>query len=274
MTGNTPPLEMKQVPSPNTGGRIDPRLIVMHYTATWTGAAAIRTLTNPQAKVSAHFVVDRNGTITQLVRTDTAAWHAGPSKWGRYEGLNNHSIGIELVNIGYVRALANGNYIDPYGKVLKGADVEKMGLIGFQDDRLEPGAYYQPLYPEAQLTALDKLVRELLRLHPKIEAIVTHRQIDSRGWKVDPGPAFPMARYTRLLPDRASKEKVTRVSVASLNVREKPNARAKTVSWSPIRQGTEVRPIRQENGWTLVQVAMSGQAVQAGWVKSEFISTE
>lgn len=256
--------------SPNRGSEpITPKVIVMHYTATWTGKAAIRTLTESSAKVSAHYVVDRDGTITQLVPTDRAAWHAGPSKWGKYEGLNNHSIGIELVNIGYVKALSNGNYIDPYGKVLKGSDVDKMGLVGFQDERLGPGSFYQPLYPEAQLKALDALVEMLLKKHKSIEAIVTHREIDTRGWKTDPGPAFPIARYTRHLPDRASKTKLAQVTAPALNVRQDPGPKAKLCSWGPLKQGTVVEVIRQEKGWTCIE---TDNPQQVGWVKSEFLT--
>lgn len=269
----------KHIPSPNMGDeKIVPRVIVMHYTATWTGAAAIRTLTDRNAKVSAHYVVDRDGTVTNLVPDHRAAWHAGPSKWGKYEGLNNHSIGIELVNIGYVKALATGNYIDPYGKVMKGSDVEKMGLIGFQDERLGPGAFYQPLYPEAQLAALDKLVAGLIKNNPTIEAVVTHRQIDTRGWKVDPGPAFPLARYTRLLPDRQTpepKKPATKLVVAAeaVNVRVAGNAQASLSRFGPLPRGTVVEATGVNGAWTQVRFETNnGPAV--GWIKSQFLKLE
>jgi len=48
-------------------------------------------------KVSAHFVVDRDGKITQFVATDRRAWHAGASLWeGRVE-CNDFAIGIEMI---------------------------------------------------------------------------------------------------------------------------------------------------------------------------------
>jgi len=48
-------------------------------------------------KVSAHFVVDRDGEITQFVATDCRAWHAGSSAWqGRVE-CNDFAIGIEMI---------------------------------------------------------------------------------------------------------------------------------------------------------------------------------
>ena len=47
-------------------------------------------------KVSAHFVIDRLGQITQFVSCDERAWHAGISSFGGREQCNDFSIGIEL----------------------------------------------------------------------------------------------------------------------------------------------------------------------------------
>ncbi len=47
-------------------------------------------------KVSAHFLVDRLGGITQFVSTSHRAWHAGVSRIGDREQVNDFSIGIEL----------------------------------------------------------------------------------------------------------------------------------------------------------------------------------
>jgi AmpD protein len=46
--------------------------------------------------VSAHFVIDRNGHITQFVSCDARAWHAGVSQHAGREQCNDFSIGIEL----------------------------------------------------------------------------------------------------------------------------------------------------------------------------------
>lgn len=47
-------------------------------------------------RVSAHFFVRRDGSITQYVSCDKRAWHAGISCWGGREQCNDFSIGIEL----------------------------------------------------------------------------------------------------------------------------------------------------------------------------------
>ena len=63
--------------------------------------ASINRLRKPESKVSCHYLINRKGEITQMVRDKNVAWHAGKSKWGKYTNLNNHSIGIELVNKGH-----------------------------------------------------------------------------------------------------------------------------------------------------------------------------
>ncbi len=48
-------------------------------------------------RVSAHFVVDRNGVITQFVPVTRRAWHAGESEWEGIPDCNDYSIGIEMI---------------------------------------------------------------------------------------------------------------------------------------------------------------------------------
>jgi len=48
-------------------------------------------------KVSAHFVVDRQGDITQFVACGSRAWHAGVSEWEGRQGCNDYAIGIEMI---------------------------------------------------------------------------------------------------------------------------------------------------------------------------------
>ena len=47
-------------------------------------------------RVSAHFLVDRGGRVTQYVATLERAWHAGVSSFDGRERCNDFSIGIEL----------------------------------------------------------------------------------------------------------------------------------------------------------------------------------
>ena len=63
--------------------------------------ASITRLKNPRSKVSTHYIINRNGKITQMVKDENIAWHAGQSKWKNLKNLNQYSIGIELVNKGH-----------------------------------------------------------------------------------------------------------------------------------------------------------------------------
>ncbi|MEM0944549.1 MAG: N-acetylmuramoyl-L-alanine amidase, partial [Pseudomonadota bacterium] len=75
-------------------------MVVLHYTGMESAAAAIARLADPDAEVSAHYVIDQDGTRTKMVRPHHRAWHAGVSRWGEVADVNSHSIGIELVNPG------------------------------------------------------------------------------------------------------------------------------------------------------------------------------
>ncbi len=48
-------------------------------------------------KVSSHFVIDRQGNITQFVATGSRAWHAGVSSWQGRDNCNDYAIGIEMI---------------------------------------------------------------------------------------------------------------------------------------------------------------------------------
>jgi N-acetyl-anhydromuramoyl-L-alanine amidase len=49
-----------------------------------------------ELRVSAHFLIDRQGAMTQFVGCDARAWHAGVSSWRGRARCNDYSIGIEL----------------------------------------------------------------------------------------------------------------------------------------------------------------------------------
>ena len=90
-------------PSPNYDERRLPvSMIVIHYTETKTCDQALRILCDGSApkRVSAHWLIDRDGTVYRLVDESKRAWHAGKSFWRGIEDCNSASIGIELVNDG------------------------------------------------------------------------------------------------------------------------------------------------------------------------------
>ena len=92
----------REVPSPNWNERQLPvSMLVLHYTGMRTADEAMARLCDPQAEVSAHYLIDEDGTVTRLVPEDRRAWHAGRSYWRGITDVNSASIGIELVNPGH-----------------------------------------------------------------------------------------------------------------------------------------------------------------------------
>jgi N-acetylmuramoyl-L-alanine amidase len=95
---------MRQRWSPNfddrpSGGAID--ALILHYTGMPSAAAALDRLCDPDAKVSAHYLIAEDGSVVQLVPEEHRAWHAGVSEWQGRARLNDCSIGLELVNPGH-----------------------------------------------------------------------------------------------------------------------------------------------------------------------------
>ncbi|MCK5040986.1 MAG: N-acetylmuramoyl-L-alanine amidase [Sphingomonadales bacterium] len=90
--------------SPNFDARPNgcrPDMLVLHYTGMETGGDAIERLADVEAKVSAHYVVEEDGNIIQMVVEENRAWHAGVSHWAGQDSVNDFSIGIEIVNPGH-----------------------------------------------------------------------------------------------------------------------------------------------------------------------------
>lgn len=118
-----PPIGMpgaRFVPSPNFDAR-RPNLVVIHHTGDAALKEALRTLTSPSHRVSAHYLIGRDGQLVQLVDERNRAWHAGAAWWGGLTDINSASIGIELDNNGY----------EPY------ADVQIEALLKLLDDLRE-----------------------------------------------------------------------------------------------------------------------------------------
>jgi N-acetylmuramoyl-L-alanine amidase len=129
---------------------------VLHYTGMPTGEGALKRLCDPDAKVSAHYTIDDDGTIYRHVAEEKRAWHAGVSYWAGARDLNDRSIGIELVNPGHE--------------------------FGYRD------------FPEAQITALIELARGIVQRH-RIPArrVLGHSDVAPKR-KIDPGEKFPWPR--------------------------------------------------------------------------------
>lgn len=158
-------MKVEAHPSPNFNARKQPvDMLVFHYTGMETGQAALDRMCDPEAEVSAHYMIWEDGRIAQLVGEDKRAWHAGVSSWKGETDLNSRSIGIEIVNGGHDWPLP-GNRLPPF--------------------------------PEVQIDALIKLTHGILeRWNIPQQRIVGHSDI-APARKEDPGEHFPWAKLAR-----------------------------------------------------------------------------
>ncbi|MBP9692222.1 MAG: N-acetylmuramoyl-L-alanine amidase [Alphaproteobacteria bacterium] len=94
-------MKILKAPSPNFNERTLPiDTIVIHYTNKPTVEEALAWLTDPLKKLSAHYLIDEEGRLYQLVPEEKRAWHAGESYWQGCTDINSCSLGIELANGG------------------------------------------------------------------------------------------------------------------------------------------------------------------------------
>ena len=130
--------------------------LVIHYTGMMPTTRARDWLCDPVSRVSAHYLLDEDGTTWRMVAEEDRAWHAGVGCWRGWRDINSRSIGIELSNPGH-------DY-------------------GYRD------------FPDAQIEALIGLAQEILARYPiPAHNVVAHSDI-APDRKIDPGERLPWER--------------------------------------------------------------------------------
>ena len=249
-------------PSPNTGGRLKPRWLIMHFTAGRSAQESINWLTNPEARASAHVVIARDGEVTQLVPFDTVAWHAGRSQWRGVSGLNAHSIGIELDNAGRLRE-QGGEWRAWFGRDYDVGEV----MAAVHPNESHVSGWHT--YTEPQLEAALEVAQAIVR-HYELEDVLGHEDI-APGRKVDPGPAFPMDSFRARILGRDEDEPPRYRTKAALNIRTGPGTQHDKLPQSPLPQDTRVELVRTQGSWWLVDVVDEDGGDVQGWVHSRWL---
>jgi N-acetylmuramoyl-L-alanine amidase len=135
-------------------------MLVLHYTGMRTADEAVARLCDPEAQVSAHYVVDEDGAILRLVAEERRAWHAGKGAWQGETDCNAASIGIEIVNPGHE--------------------------FGYRD------------FPEVQIDAVISLINDIRTRWTIPDArIIGHSDLAPER-KQDPGERFPWKRLAAI----------------------------------------------------------------------------
>lgn len=127
-------------------------MLLLHYTGMTSADAACALLCSPESGVSCHYLVDEDGTITQMVSEDARAWHAGVSSWQGETDTNSRSIGIEIQNPGH--------------------------QLGYRD------------FPAPQMQSVIALCRDILTRHAIAPRNVLAHSDVAPGRKIDPGERF------------------------------------------------------------------------------------
>jgi len=149
--------------SPNFTKKIrkfkDIKFVIIHYTGMQSEIESLKRLKSHSSKVSCHYLINRKGSIIQLVKDKNIAWHAGKSKWGKFTNLNKNSIGIELENKGH-----------------------QFGYQKFTEDQIK------------NLIILCKQLKKKYKI--KTENFLGHADIAPLR-KIDPGEKFPWKKLSK-----------------------------------------------------------------------------
>ncbi|MCP9222432.1 N-acetylmuramoyl-L-alanine amidase [Erythrobacter sp. LQ02-29] len=148
--------------SPNFNERALPiSMVVIHYTEMQDQGFAIERLCDPEAKVSAHYLIGGGGEVVQLVAEDKRAWHAGQSYWRGHRDVNSASIGIELDHPGHAYGYRDFHkaqidaLIPLLARIVKQYDIPRANVVGHSDvapqRKIDPGE----LFPWERLAEYD-----------------------------------------------------------------------------------------------------------------------
>jgi N-acetylmuramoyl-L-alanine amidase len=258
---------IKHLNTPNVSGHYAaglPDTIIIHYTAGSSAESSVKTLMDPAAKASAHLVIGRDGSITQLAPFNVITWHAGESSYNGRTGFNKYSIGIEIDNAGILNKREDG-YYSWFGRKYEEKDVVKA------IHRNETLPAYWHAYTEQQILLVYDICAMLKKAYG-IKFILGHEEISPKR-KVDPGPAFPLDKLRdRILAGARDSDKDEstvvknsgEVVATKLNIRSAPAETADKVAM-PLNQGAKLKIVESKDGWYKVQ------AVIEGWVSSKYV---
>jgi N-acetylmuramoyl-L-alanine amidase len=171
------------IPAHSSGGAMTPTIIILHDTAGRLDKfSSVNWFKSEECTTSAHVVIERDGTVVQMVDFNKRAWHAGASEWNGKSNCNAFSIGIEIVNPGK---------LDKDGRAWFHKKTEK-GFTGTKRAKTaEHGdGWWLPYTPE-QIKAVTELCKELVTCYPSITEIVTHWLVSPKR-KIDTCPLFPI----------------------------------------------------------------------------------
>ncbi len=264
-------------PTPNRSSNFKPTGIVVHDTAgRLDPGTSVDWLCNRQAKASAHVVVERDSSITQLAPLNVATWHAGRSSWQGRRGCNQFSFGIEIVNPGFLTKTNSGKY--------RAWFKEEYSAPEFAIERKatpQHGDHFWMDYSPAKIKAVFALCHVLSEKYG-LSWIAPHWQV-SPGRKIDTNPLFPLEQLRSRVFGRKASEPADDVMgagetgriVVSANLRRWPSYADNVIR--VLLGGTQVEIERSgifNNGDNQARWFLVRAAGQEGWVHGSLIDLE
>ena len=250
--------------TPNKGSAYKPQFLVMHYTASVKGNAVISWFLNPVSRAAAHLLIDRDGSLTQFAPFNVVTWHAGKSSWKGFSGMNQYSIGVEMVNAG--RLMKSGNrWICP---VDLGVIPSNEVIMAVHKNETDVAAWQQ--YSAAQLKRAIEVVALLVH-HYHLSDVMGHDDI-APVRKSDPGPAFPMKTFRARVMGLEENSLDEYITSTSLNIRSGAGT-IFNVLGKPLPKGTHVLVLKTKGTWSFVEVleTVNGVMDLEGWVSSRYL---
>lgn len=176
-----------------------PLAIVLHDTAAHKPGSSVNWFASKGCKsASAHFVIERDGSIVQMVDLRRTAYHAGKSALdGKGKGnasCNSTTIGIEIMSPGMMRRVGDeAQLIYDGGKIVARFPIEDCRSVSTK----EHGDGWCLPYTQAQIDAVNGICRALVAAYPSIRQVLTHWLVSPRR-KVDTTPLWPLEETRRL----------------------------------------------------------------------------
>lgn len=268
------------------GRKIQPKYIVLHYTADSgklsgpdDAFSSLNALNN--RGLSCQYLLSRNGTVLECCDWNQRTSHAGSSRWKGIRGLNNHTVGIEISNAGWLNKF--------------GPSTAWREWKGNQTTRNFPSSDYVrtphrdhphwdvgwEVYNDTQMENLEQLVLHIQDLaQGQIEEVIGHDHI-APDRKQDPGPLmdpmypilnniigdgdYEQQREKRVVASTANTGKV--IARSGLNVRPVPGTSIPAID--TLSYGTVVSIVSEHGDWLAID--MFGDGGVDGYVFKTFV---
>lgn len=265
------------------GDPITPEIVILHDTASpLTKGNSAAYLRDNDARVSVHFVIERDGTIVQQVPANCRANHAGKSSYHGRADCNGFAIGIEIVNPGKMTRIPEKGPLRARAWWKEDfQDGSGIKLVEMTTPQHGSGVWMD--YTPEQISVVTPLLEALFDNIKSLRDIRTHWYV-SPGRKTDTNPLFPLESIrSKVLgrDDPADQEAeelsreatgmVTVRAVSGLNLRRWPSFNPNVILSIP--DGAQVPVLREGvfDGRAWLCVIYAGQE---GWIVKSYTQPE